>query len=90
MELTIEANVLPPRFNGEQYLVIASAAPVRHTRGVRCVAQESGWAANLEEATHKCCEMARVVTLTVKRRGARVVDTHCSHCPAPEAPACRR
>ena len=84
MMYDVSATVFSPRYEGEQFLVVASAG-----RGSACLAQKSTWAATLAEARIKCCELARLMCSATRANGGTVGRIHCSHCPCPTAPHCR-
>jgi hypothetical protein len=80
MSLIIQSVVYQPRFEGEKFLVVASASNLDNGR---CVSQHSIWAADRHEAALKCCELARLTRERAAGSKAVACSIYCTHCPTP-------
>ncbi len=87
LDLMIRSTVFSPVAAGDPYLVVASAFYAHPAHG-RSDARRNCFAASLEEAAAKCCELARSVQSLARECGDRIAHIHCSHCPNPQAPEC--
>ena len=83
MGLIVQSVVYHPRYDGEKFLVVASASELDSGR---CISQHSIWADTRHEAALKCCELAR---LTKERATSSTLDSpracsvYCTDCPTP-------
>jgi hypothetical protein len=87
LNLMIRSTVFSPAVEGDPYLVVASAFS-GHPADARKSARRNCFAATLEEAAAKCCELARSIQSIAWQCGDNVAHVHCSHCPTPKAPEC--
>ena len=81
MDLIVQSVVHRPRFEGEKFLVVASACDVQDGR---CITQHSIWAGDRHEAALKCCELARLTRERAVEQGNAVAcAVYCTDCPTP-------
>jgi hypothetical protein len=80
MSVIVRSMVYLPRYDGEKFLVVSSAASAQDGR---CISQHSAWALDSREAALKCCELARLATDCATTGDLIVSGVHCSDCPTP-------
>ena len=89
MGLIVQSVVYKPRFEGERFLVVASASDLDNGR---CLSQHSQWAEDRHEAALKCCELARLTKARATERNPDACSVFCTDCPTPvhqDAGRCR-